>query len=71
MTTIDVVQDELLLEIFEYLPAENLSMTVPLVRAQWRDLSQKISLWKHKIFTPPIRTSDAKVADALQRMPQL
>jgi hypothetical protein len=64
MTTIDVVQDELLLEIFEYFPAENLSMTVSLVRARSRALLQKILLWKHKNLTPPVSMSDAQVASA-------
>ncbi|PNF34765.1 hypothetical protein B7P43_G03777 [Cryptotermes secundus] len=71
MTTIDDLPDELLLEIFEYLPAENLSMTVPLVSARWGALSQRISLWKHLTFTPPISMSDEEVADALQTMPHL
>lgn len=71
MTTIGDLPDELLLEIFEYLPAENLSMTVPLVSARWRALSQRISLWKHLTFTPPISMSDEEVAGALQTMPHL
>jgi hypothetical protein len=71
MTTIDVVRDELLLEIFEYLPAESLSMTVPLVSARWRALSERIPLWKHMTFTPPMSMSDDEVADALRTMPHL
>jgi hypothetical protein len=65
------VPDELLLQISECLPAENLSMTVPLLSARWRDLSHRISLWKHLTFTPPISMSDEEVADALQTMPHL
>jgi hypothetical protein len=71
MTTIDDLQDELLLEIFEYLPAENLSMSVPLVSAWWMALPQKISLWKHMTFTPPISMSDEEVANVLRTMPHL
>jgi hypothetical protein len=61
----------MLLEIFDDLPAENLSMTVPLVRGRWRALSQKILLWKHKIFTTPLSMSDAEVAHALRSVPHL
>jgi hypothetical protein len=71
MTTIDDLPNELLLQISEGLPAENVSMTVPIVSARWRDLSQRISLWKHLTFTPPISMSEEEVADALQTMPHL
>jgi hypothetical protein len=71
MTTVADLPDELLLQTFEYLPAENLSMTVPLVSARWRALSQSTSLWKHKIFKPRNSMSDAEVADALRTMPHL
>jgi hypothetical protein len=71
MTTIDNLPPELLLEIFGYLPAEDLSMTVPLVSDQWKALSQRTSLWKHLTFTPPISMSDDEVAYALQTMPHL
>jgi hypothetical protein len=71
MATIDNLPDELLLAIFEYLPAENLTMAVPLVSARWKALSQRISLWKHLTFTPPISMSEEEVAYSLQRMPHL
>jgi hypothetical protein len=66
--TIDDLQEELLLKIFEYLAAKNLSMTVS---ARWRALSQRISLWKNEIFTPPTSMFDEEVADALRTMPNL
>jgi hypothetical protein len=71
MTTIDDLPDEILLTIFKHLPAEDLSMTVPLVNHRWKALSQTPSLWSHLTFTPPVNMSDKQVAHALQTMPHL
>jgi hypothetical protein len=71
MTTIDDLPDEILLTIFKHLPAEDVSMTVPLVNHRWRALSQTASLWNHLTFTSPVNMSDEQVARVLQTMPQL
>jgi len=71
MTTINDLPDEILLTIFKHLPAEDVSMTVPLVNHRWRALSQTASLWNHLTFTPLINMSDEQVARALQTMPRL
>jgi hypothetical protein len=71
MTSIDDLPDEMLLRIFQYLPAEHLPMTVPAVSARWKDLSQRNTLWKNVTFTPPITMSEEEVAYALQTMPRL
>jgi len=71
MLTIDHLPNEILLLIFEYLPAEDLSMTMPLVSKRWGDLSQRASLWERLTFTPPINMSDDQVSHALQTMPRL
>jgi len=71
MTTINDLPDEILLKIFKHLPAEDVSMTVPLVNHRWRALSQTASLWNHLTFTPPINMSDEQVTRALQTISHL
>ncbi|XP_069675541.1 F-box/LRR-repeat protein 2-like isoform X2 [Periplaneta americana] len=65
------LSDELLVEIFSYVSMEDLAMSVQHVSGRWKDVSQDNSLWKKKVFSPDINTTDEEIARCLKNMPSL
>lgn len=69
--TIDNVPEDCLLEIFSYLGAEDLAMSVRHVDARWMRISQRVCLWRHIAFTPAVTLTERDIAQHLQNMPNL
>ncbi|XP_069675549.1 F-box/LRR-repeat protein fbxl-1-like isoform X9 [Periplaneta americana] len=63
--------DELLVEIFSYVSMEDLAISVQHVSGRWKDVSQDNALWKKKVFSPDMNTTDEEIARCLKNMPSL
>lgn len=63
--------EDCLLEIFSYLSAEDLAMSVRHVDTRWMRISQRVCLWRSITFTPAFTMSEEDIVQHLQNMPNL
>jgi hypothetical protein len=63
--------DVVLLEIFSYLSAEDLAMSIPYIDLRWNELSKSPMLWKGITFTPELNLTESDIIQHIKNMPEL
>ncbi|XP_067011983.1 F-box/LRR-repeat protein fbxl-1 [Anabrus simplex] len=69
--SIDSLPDELMVEIFTYIPMEELVTSVQNVSRRWNSLALDGRLWKDYTFAPPANYGTEQIVKLLSKMPRL